>query len=163
MPYFNLVITMLSGGLWHGITWTFVVWGLLHGVALAFMRLWQNWHRGSRKTSHSWAQPLCILATYHFVCLTWIFFRANSLSGAFDLLGRILSFSGGLSNITAPLMAVLLFAAAIQCTPKKWYSRLMDAFAGSPSYVHAVALFLVAIVIQILSGHGSVPFVYSRF
>ncbi len=48
MPYINLIITMVLGGLWHGLTWNFAVWGMLHGCALAFVRGWQTWRGRSR-------------------------------------------------------------------------------------------------------------------
>ncbi|MBV9746519.1 MAG: MBOAT family protein, partial [Acidobacteriia bacterium] len=70
MPYVNLIVTMVLGGLWHGITGTFAVWGLLHGVALAAARRWQVWRRG--RPEISWSRPLRIFATYQFVCLTWV-------------------------------------------------------------------------------------------
>jgi len=163
MPYVNLVITMVLGGLWHGVSWTFAIWGLLHGAALACIRYWQNLHRGRGKPERPWSRPLRMFATYQFVCLTWVFFRAGSLSNAFDILGRIGSLSFGLENVSVLLAAVLLVGLAVQATPKDWYMRAMNLFAQSPSYVHAVALLLVAVTVQMLAGQGSVAFVYSRF
>jgi D-alanyl-lipoteichoic acid acyltransferase DltB (MBOAT superfamily) len=85
--YRNLLLTMLLGGLWHGANWTFVVWGWLHGVALAFERF-----LGSRllflkqiPTSQigGWLKRIVI---FHLVCLGWIFFRADSLQSGESLL-----------------------------------------------------------------------------
>jgi D-alanyl-lipoteichoic acid acyltransferase DltB (MBOAT superfamily) len=161
MPYLNLVITMVLGGLWHGVAGTFVVWGLLHGAALAASRWWQVIRRGTPEIA--WSRPVRIFFTYQFVCLTWIFFRASSLSGAFDLLRRIASLSIGLENVTAPLAMVLLLAAATLFVSKEFYARSANAFARSPGYVHAAALLVVVAAIQLLAGSASVPFVYSRF
>src|SRR5262249_11956730 len=74
MPYVNLVITMVLGGLWHGFAWTFAVWGLLHGTALALTRAWMAGRRRSRPATAPWRHALAVLGTYHFVCLPCIFF-----------------------------------------------------------------------------------------
>ena len=77
--YRNLLLTMLLGGLWHGASWTFVIWGGMHGVALIFHREWQrlveNAGAGCKKILGWLAVPL----TFYWVCLTWIFFRAAPL------------------------------------------------------------------------------------
>jgi alginate O-acetyltransferase complex protein AlgI len=199
MPYLNLVITMILGGLWHGVTWNFAIWGALHGSALAATRLWQSFRAPSRadppvrgrrprrpawgwgqsrgpsadqspnqairppQPGPSWGRPLRIFCTYQFVCLTWIFFRAATLSDALLILNRIASLTPGLENVSWPLAGVLLIAAASMFTGKKLYSQTMDLFANSPFYVHAAALALVAIALQLLGGRSSTPFVYSRF
>jgi D-alanyl-lipoteichoic acid acyltransferase DltB (MBOAT superfamily) len=162
MPYINLVITMLLGGLWHGIAWTFAIWGLLHGLGLAATHGFRSW-RGRPKPIGQRKRALLVFATCQFVCLTWLFFRANSLANAQALLGRIASLTPGFDNLSAPLVAVMLLSAATLFISKAWYSRIMEGFAQSPSYVHVAALFLVALALQFLGGRGSAPFVYSRF
>src|ERR1700722_4976008 len=163
MPYLNLVITMILGGLWHGITWNFAIWGALHGSALAITRLWQVLHGRPKQPDAVWSRPARIFLTYQFVCLTWIFFRAASLSDALLLLNRIASLTPGVENVSWPLAGVLLIAAASMFIGKKLYSKTMDLFANSPFYVHAAALALVAVALQLLGGRASAPFVYSRF
>ncbi len=164
MPYLNLVITMILGGLWHGVTWTFAIWGALHGVALALTRLSRADPpvRGRPPGRPAWVW-MQIFLTYQFVCLTWIFFRAASLPDALMLLSRIASLTPGLENVSWPLTAVLLIAAASIFISKKLYSQTMDLFANSPFYVHVAALALVAVALQLLGGRASTPFVYSRF
>ena len=163
MPYVNLAITMLLGGLWHWLTWPFAVWGLLHGTAVAVTR-WNQVRRGRLKQPVKvWRRALAVIGTYHFVCLTWVFFRAESLANAWQILGRIGSLTPGLENVTPLLAGTLLLGAATMFVRKTWYARVMDGFAAAPFYIHGVALALVAVTIQFLGGHGSVPFVYSRF
>jgi D-alanyl-lipoteichoic acid acyltransferase DltB (MBOAT superfamily) len=153
---------MLLGGLWHGIAWTFAIWGLLHGLGLAATHGFRSW-RGRPKPIGQRKRALLVFATCQFVCLTWLFFRANSLANAQALLGRIASLTPGFDNLSAPLVAVMLLSAATLFISKAWYSRIMEGFAQSPSYVHVAALFLVALALQFLGGRGSAPFVYSRF
>ncbi len=80
--YRNLMLTMLLGGLWHGASWTFVIWGGLHGIALIFHREWQRFFAKASTTFHramSWLGPvLC----FYWVCITWIFFRAQPIRDA---------------------------------------------------------------------------------
>jgi D-alanyl-lipoteichoic acid acyltransferase DltB (MBOAT superfamily) len=73
MPYAGLVITMLLGGLWHGVTWTFAIWGVLHGSALAATRWWVGRRGRSRPQSTPLGRALAIFGTYQFVCFAWIF------------------------------------------------------------------------------------------
>ena len=163
MPYVNLVITMVLGGLWHGIAWPFAIWGLLHGLGLAATRGWWVWRGRRRQPAQAWRRAPAVLGTYLFVCLTWVFFRAGSVDEALAILGRIASLTAGFENISGLLAAVLLLAAAALFLRPAWYAWSMEAFAQSPFYVQAAALALVAVTIQLLGGRGNVPFVYSRF
>ena len=163
MPYVNSVITMVLGGLWHGVAWTFAIWGLLHGMALAVTRGWWAWHGRPKPPVKRWRHAIAVFCTYQFVCLTWIFFRAGSLSDAVAILGRLGSLSIGLENVTLALALVLSLSAAALFAKKAWYGQAMERFAESPFYVHAAAMVMVAVAIQLLGGRGSAPFVYSRF
>jgi D-alanyl-lipoteichoic acid acyltransferase DltB (MBOAT superfamily) len=163
MPYVNLIITMALGGLWHGITWTFFTWGLLHGTGLAATRAWMSQRGRKRKPANPWARAAAIFGTYQFVCLTWIFFRASSMENAFAILGRIGSLSVGFENISLTLVAALLVGAAAFAVRKQWYAWAEDRFARSPFWVHTAALLAVTLAVRLLGGRGNVPFVYSRF
>ena len=162
MPYLNLVITMILGGLWHGTTWPFAIWGLLHGMALAVTRGWQAW-RGKRP-ERGWAsRAVRIFCTYQFVCLTWVFFRSPTTPVAFDILKRIGSLTFSLQNVSLGVVLVALLGALGQAIPKRWYERTLDLFARTPFYVQAAAMALAVVAIQLLAGRGSAPFVYTRF
>ena len=163
MPYVNLVITMVLGGLWHGIAWTFAIWGLLHGLALAATRAWWTWHGKPKQPVAPWRNALAVFCTYQFVCLTWIFFRSASVTDALAMLGRIASLSVGFENVTALFALVLLTGAAALFVRKASYASIMETFAQSPFYVHAAAMVMVVVAIQFLGGRGDAPFVYSRF
>src|SRR5262249_7226206 len=150
MPYVNLVITMVLGGLWHGFTWTFAIWGLLHGVMLAFTRAYIGSRPRSRRPGPAWKRTLAVLGTYHFVCLTWIFFRASDVSNALDILGRIVSLSAGFENIAPLLGLTLAGGAAALFIRKQWYTAVGERFAASPFFIHAAALVLVALALHSL-------------
>jgi alginate O-acetyltransferase complex protein AlgI len=163
MPYLNLVITMVLGGLWHDFTWAFAVWGLLHGVALAVVRLRQA--RRGRQTAAPppWRRWLAVFGTYQFVCLTWVFFRAGTLGNALDLLARIGSLSVGFENVTWWFAGAMAFAAGTFFLPKAWYHRAMEGFAVCPFWLHAILLAAVLAVLKYMGASGNSAFVYSRF
>ncbi len=86
MTYRNLLLTMVLGGIWHGASWTFFFWGLLHGGALAAERAW-----GKRPTF----LPLSYLWTFGVVTLSWILFRASSVQAAWQQVGLVVTPGAG--------------------------------------------------------------------
>jgi alginate O-acetyltransferase complex protein AlgI len=83
----NLMLTFLIAGLWHGAAWTFVFWGILHGLALVIHRLW-------RKTGISLNNVIAWILTFNFVNIAWIFFRATSWEDALKVLKGMAGFNG---------------------------------------------------------------------
>lgn len=161
--YFNLILTMVVGGLWHGPSWTFVVWGLLHGIALATTRFYQTL-RGDKKPNPAWwAAGLRIFATFQFVCLAWVFFRASSFSNAMDILARIASGTVSFANISASLSIVMGIAAVGHFVPDNWFHSLDSLFVRSPFYVQAAAMALLVLAIHYVAATGAAPFIYTRF
>ena len=101
--YANLMTTMLLGGLWHGASWTFVIWGGLHGLYLAVHKVLL---RGRQVTmasvpKASLAALVRIVVTFNLVCLTWVFFRAADLGTALEILTRIVSWEAGSTQMEA--------------------------------------------------------------
>ena len=89
--YTNLLATFLIGGLWHGAGWTFIIWGALHGIALAIHRFWQSLGFKMNKI-------LAWFITFNFINITWIFFRAKDFESAIKVLGSMFS----LDNVVLP-------------------------------------------------------------
>jgi alginate O-acetyltransferase complex protein AlgI len=87
--YLNLMLVMLLGGLWHGASWNFVIWGGIHGSVLAF-------ERASGKHSLRGRLPVVVqvAATFGIVCLSWVFFRAQTLSQATAYLASLFGLHG---------------------------------------------------------------------
>ncbi len=86
--YRNLLLTMLIGGFWHGANWTFLIWGGIHGLWLAAHRLLARRKPQAAPDSLP-LRALKLLVTFHLVCLTWLFFRAESLGQAMEMLGAL--------------------------------------------------------------------------
>ena len=100
--YANLVITMLLGGLWHGASWNFVIWGSLHGGMLAIER-----RRGREGFYHNLPRPLRIAITFTIVLLGWVFFRAADLPRAVAYLGSMFGF--GNARPAAALISGIIY------------------------------------------------------
>jgi alginate O-acetyltransferase complex protein AlgI len=81
--YSAIFLVFLIGGLWHGASWTFVTWGVLHGVAAIVHRLWVQY------VPYTMPKVLAWFITFNFVNITWVFFRAESFPKAFALLGSM--------------------------------------------------------------------------
>lgn len=88
--FVNLMIVMLLCGLWHGAAWTFVVWGGLHGLALAAHRLWLRLFPSHHARGPIWRAAAWSL-TFSFVVVTWVFFRADNLETSLSMLQSMVS------------------------------------------------------------------------
>ena len=112
--YVNLMITMALGGLWHGASLNYVLWGLLNGAALVVHKLFFGGKR--EKKYNIITNTLSVFLTCCFVCFSWIFFRAETLTEAMTILGRIFSFGEGVRHpyvwLTAAVLIYMVCAAA---------------------------------------------------
>ena len=81
------MLTMLLGGLWHGASWNFVIWGGYHGALLAIERAMGR--RLFEERPRLWVYPLRALLTLVLVCLGWVFFRAGTLADSWYVLGQM--------------------------------------------------------------------------
>jgi alginate O-acetyltransferase complex protein AlgI len=98
-------LTMVIGGFWHGAAWTFVLWGLLHGLFIGLHRLWT-------KTGLRLAEPVAITVTFLAVSVAWVLFRAASIDQAWSIWKGML----GLNGMTLPSIAAGLCPACVQAT-----------------------------------------------
>jgi D-alanyl-lipoteichoic acid acyltransferase DltB (MBOAT superfamily) len=155
------LITLTLGGLWHGISWNFLIWGVLHGLALGVVFAWKM--RRKFPSPHWWAKLLGGLLTFHFVCFTWIFFRASSLGNAFGILRGLGSLTWSAGNLTPLVLGVLLLAAVLHSLPPSWFETSAGVAARAPFWVQGLAMAAFVLLIQTLAGRGSAPFVYGNF
>ena len=152
--YRNLLITMLLGGLWHGSTWNFVIWGAIHGVALVIERSLPI-HR---------IHPLGRWAiTFHVVCFAWIFFRADSFSGAWEVLSAIATPSGDTKQLNVGLILLIFSAIGAQFITKSASARLASWMSSRPTLLQGIAFGIGLVAIDLLGPDGIAPFIYFQF
>jgi len=160
--YRNLMITMLLGGLWHGASWNFVIWGALHGGALAVNRAYQR-RFPPKKDPSTLGVALSIFCTFHFVCLAWIFFRAPTFAHAMAMITRIGHLTLGAVNLPAKVLIVLFAGFVLHFVPKNFEEKIRERFVTSHFALQGVVLAAFAYLIHAAAGSKPVPFEYGQF
>ncbi|WP_375248737.1 MBOAT family O-acyltransferase [Sphingomonas sp.] len=158
--YLHLFITMLLGGLWHGASWNFVIWGALHGGWLGIERFARRMRPANWPAPPAW---LGLLITFHIVVLGWIFFRAQGLDAAFAYLGAM-AHNGWQNHLVTPLsLALIVIGLAMHAMP----ARLLDGAAMRvrrwPAPLAGTALAAVILLIDAMRPDGIAPFIYYQF
>jgi D-alanyl-lipoteichoic acid acyltransferase DltB (MBOAT superfamily) len=155
----NLMLTMLLGGLWHGAAWTFVVWGGIHGAGLAVERKVLDRTGEPVTFAARWAGRLI---TFHVVCLAWVFFRAESLGSAFEVLGRLTS-AGPAPLVTTAVLVAIAVGLAVQYVPADATLRLQAAFSRLTVPAQGLALGVTLMLVDAFANPGVAPFLYFQF
>jgi alginate O-acetyltransferase complex protein AlgI len=160
--YRNLLLTMLLGGLWHGAAWKFIAWGALHGGGLAVERMLEPW-LGRRALSPT-AKIVATVVVFHFVCLAWIFFRAEDFAVArLFISGMGNGWADGVQQAGPFVVALIAIGLAGQFTSDALFDRAAGAFERMPVWGLGAAAGIVVAVINALGPEGVAPFIYFRF
>lgn len=163
--YFNLWITIFLIGLWHGASWTFVVYGTLQASAVALHRyVSRRWP--SRPISEGWDAgrvALKVAGTLQFVVFTRILFRADSLANASEIVARLASGTRSMAQVGPTVWLVLLGGFALHYTPRSWYAGLRARFAALPAPAQGVVLAGLGALLVRLASAQSVPYIYFQF
>jgi alginate O-acetyltransferase complex protein AlgI len=156
----NLMATMVLGGIWHGASWTFVIWGALHGSVLAVERAWTSIRPRWLPKAPAF---IGVLVTFHVVCLGWIFFRAESLEAALGFLSGLTRWNQG--AMTAPPFALALIALGLglHFLPKQALDRLSVSVARLPAPAYGLAFGLAILTLDAMRPSGVPPFIYYQF
>lgn len=169
--YINLMITMLLGGLWHGASMNFVIWGGLHGAALAVHKFVMGRFSSFKQLGSEmavWRRLLGILFTFHLVCLGWILFRADSMQTAGEILTQIftnfhpevfMQFVDGYKGV----FFLMVLGYLLHFTPKRLDQAVQDMVTRSPLFIQAVILVIVIFIVIQLKSAGVQPFIYFQF
>jgi D-alanyl-lipoteichoic acid acyltransferase DltB (MBOAT superfamily) len=163
--YVNLGLTFLVLGIWHGADWTFVIYGAIHGGAMCLQRALRKRHGRDPGATPSgwWARFWRVFATFHFVVLARILFRAPTLAGA-------LAYASGLWDPTFVMprfshlsWGLLLAAFAIHFSPILWVQRAQDWFLARRPITQAGLLAGVGVACMTLGTGEQLAFVYYQF
>ncbi|MCF8261764.1 MAG: MBOAT family protein [Melioribacteraceae bacterium] len=163
--YVNLLLTMLLGGLWHGASWKFVVWGAIHGAALALEKLFgfPEWVMKNR-----WTKFVGFLITFHIANLCWIFFRAQSFEMGMDMLEQIftffqpevfMQFIGGYTTV----FVLIIIGYILHFMPRSAEVKFEGLITRLPLLAKAILLALMIFIVAQFKSADIQPFIYFQF
>lgn len=166
--YLNQMLTMLLGGLWHGASWRFIIWGALHGLALTVHKFYRSRFPRRRVVRGGWGNVVRILVTFHFVCFCWLFFRAANIQTVGEMLGQI---TNHFSLAVVPefiqgykvVMMLMVIGYLLHFIPREAELAAQEtvtnmSLAGKAAFMISV----IFLVIQTKSS-GIQPFIYFQF
>ncbi len=161
--YRNLLLTMVLGGLWHGASWLFVLWGLYHGLLLCAHRAVVGRVAGR---THGSVLPLGVrwFGMFHLTCLGWLLFRARSVGQVGSFLGHIATFAPGEGNAAALVAQLLLFVGML--TAVELWARNRDDVREAPLWRWGVGPAVVVALwtaFLLLRSTESAQFIYFQF
>ncbi len=172
--YLNLFITMLLGGLWHGAALKFVLWGAMHGVALAIHKAYRNilafigWDQDPKRKKSKLRTLISGLVTFHFVCFTFIFFRAESMTVVKELAHQIvynfhpeviLQFIDGYRLV----FLFIMLGFVLHFMGKKSEDQFKSSIAQAPFLLKVVMMTALILLVMQLRSADVQPFIYFQF
>ncbi|MCA9582729.1 MAG: MBOAT family protein, partial [Myxococcales bacterium] len=170
--YFNLGLTMFLIGIWHGASWTFVVYALLQATAMVghrfVSRTWgarkdDPFTEAMRSTKRTLFVALKIFGTLQFVVFSRILFRASSWDNAVEVTSRLWSGQSSMAQVSAGVWFVLVLSFAAHFTPKDAFARIEGAFLRLPAAAQGVALSAVGAGLSLVASSEVVPYIYYQF
>ncbi|MGI4020856.1 MAG: MBOAT family O-acyltransferase [Janthinobacterium lividum] len=174
--YFNLFVVFLISGLWHGASWTYVIWGALHGFYLIFALITKSFREKINKLFLTDKIPfLATLTTFLLVAFAWIFFRADNVQTAFYIAKHIftdipnliknpyhLQEDMGLNNKQMGLSILLiLFLEVVHYLQSK--TNIVYQLAQKPAYIRFAVYYILLIVIVVFGEFSHRQFIYFQF
>lgn len=157
--YQNLLITMGLGGLWHGASWNFITWGLLHGIGLAFEKRFK-WDSNVDSLGKRILRGFFV---FNFVCFAWIFFRSESFNKSFEVLTQLFDFSKPVTKMTPFYLILFLIGMSFHFVKPLRSWNISDRFLQLPAVAYAFVFAVMVTLITALMPEGVAPFIYFRF
>lgn len=158
--YRNLFITMLLSGIWHGASWTFIVWGVFHAVYSVIHKLFKSSHKQTEKKTHP---VLCTLLNLLVICLSWIIFRAKDMSNAFDILNGLFN-TDGISYINifvVVFLGIIIFSNIYSY--KKNNGNAIEISFDLDKFRNKIILVIWICLIAMFAYVGDSAFIYAQF
>jgi len=164
--YWNLMLTMLLGGLWHGASWNFIIWGGLHGGALALHKLWRD-KMGKPVETSAFISTIKTsgshVLTLGLVLVGWVFFRAQTLHEAVQFLSRMFTFDRTGTHMISPQILggtfVVFLAHLMVGKNRNWAEEIANKSIPERVLAYSALLF----IITCFGATDSAPFIYFQF
>lgn len=167
--YINLILTMLLGGLWHGASWNFVVWGGLHGVALAVHKFIRSiLGREKNYQSSGIKKFFAVIITFHFVCFCWIFFRNTTFDGSVTMIKQVFSsfhpeLFGQLVSGYWKVFLLMALGFVLHWCPDRWQNTCSNTVTRMPLIMQALLIIIVIFIVIQIKSSDIQPFIYFQF
>ena len=175
--YINLIATMVLGGIWHGASWSYVLWGFMLGAALAVHKLWTGFTKSNTKEHSKFAAAVSVFVTFCFTSICWVFFRAESADKAIAVLSQMFALRQGITHLyfwTFISLAMLIAGSATATvkskgntvSPKHKNTCAVQGFyplLDLSKFWHLVAFFVFCGLILGLCYTGGSPFIYGAY
>ncbi len=179
----NILMTMLIGGLWHGASWNFVLWGGLNGLGLLVYKSWRKWSPWEKK-DRWWKHGIGILITFHFITFTRIWFRSgshtdwSSIGTPHDLWQEWFAANSMIAQLTQAfwnspfleilwgyrqVLGVVALGYAIHMLPERWKASYRSTFANSGFFLQLLMTIAVIAIAWAGMSAGLQPFIYFQF
>lgn len=164
--YINLFLTMLLGGLWHGASWKFVIWGVLHGSALVVEKAFKE-HIPLPKNKLTWF--ISVILTFHFVVFCWIFFRAKDFTVAFTIINNITQLQFHFNEWQTIIMGyknvflMMLIGYVWHFLPTSISNFMKTIFDSMPIIGKALVVAFTFWLVYATATSGPQPFIYFQF
>lgn len=168
--HMNLMTTMIIGGLWHGASWMFLIWGGLQGAFLVGHKSIKGVLPRVKPENRRkwWRLAGNIFLTFNLIAISFVFFKARSMEVVGDMFHQILfdfHLSVAPQFISGYLMIVLVMVAALltHFAPKRWIRKMRKSYSATPLFVQAVILAIVILVIIQVRQTDIMPFIYLQY
>ena len=156
----NIMATMVLGGLWHGASFNFIIWGAWHGAVQSAERLWRDRQPRWWRPLPAWAG---IILTFHIVLFGWIFFRTASLAEAGAYFAGLAAFDFRNTLVTPLSLGLVALGIGINFMPAHWVSLLAERSRHWPAWAAGLALGAAVLVVDAMRPEGIAPFIYYQF
>ena len=162
----NLMLTMLAAGLWHGVSWMFLLWGTLHGVALVVHKSCLSWLK--RLSTPKVTNTVSWLLFYFFLLFTWLIFRAPDHEQAIYFIQRVagdFSYSAAIPFFEArPLLSIIIVVGYLLLfVGPSTYRLLQRMFIMSPWLLKLILMILIVQLLLNIHADNIQPFIYEQF
>lgn len=157
---FALFFTMTLAGLWHGAALTFLVWGMMQGLALVLERITNS---GNTKSTVLWKSSLQITATFLFTTVGWMVFRASSFQAVYTWALSLTNFSVPITLISPLVLCLIAVGLLMHAIPTWVRQRSMDIWIAIPLPLKGILLGLFMVLLSSLSMSAVAPFIYFQF
>lgn len=157
---------MLACGIWHGAAWSFVAFGVAQGLSVVVTH-WFRDVRGATPEKDArtplWLRAVAVVATFHFVAISFVLFRAPTVARAVAVWQRLPTLTTYHPNLHRGLLLVLAAAVFLQWSPTRMYEAAKRSFIRVPAPAQAAVLFALALALREAAASEAVPFVYFQF